>query len=468
MSPTAPAGTTAVPGRVHHPSTGARLADPEPRTPVQLLGHSSAPRGDADANGMRWLRGSGKAALVALGLAVAASPALAARSGSEVHWNRSFAATTPSRTGIVLNERVRAAGTYEVVVRIRTRARGVVDLQIGAIKLHASSWGGTRRVTVHRRVRVGGHRLTIRASSRRTTSKINVSWSRVHRRHRAHGPGTKSSTTPAKSAGGSTTSAVPASGVATAAVAPTAPAVAPEPSSPPAPTPVTTAAAGPPGNAASWHEIFDDEFNGTSLDTSKWSTGWLGSGITAPVNPEELQCYDPSQVSEGGGALDLSLIAKSESCGGQTRAYASGIVTTMGHFTYTYGYIEARVWAPGTTSVTDWPAVWTDGASWPTDGEQDVFEGLGGQACWHFHDPAGAPGGCSPGTFTGGWHTVGADWEPGSVTYYYDGVPVGSVTSGVTSAPMAVILDLAVDSLYGGPVQAPAKFMIDYVRIWQH
>ena len=49
------------------------------------------------------------------------------------------------------------------------------------------------------------------------------------------------------------------------------------------------------------------------------------------------------------------------------------------------------------------------------------MEGLSGQACWHFHDPQGGPGGCSTATYTGGWHTFGADWEPGSVTYYYDG-----------------------------------------------
>ncbi len=416
---------------------------------------------------MRALRRVGPAALVTLGLTVAAPPVLAAPPSAVVHWNRSFAATTSNITGIVLNERVRAAGTYDVVVRITTRRRGVVNLKIAGIKVRASSWGGTRGVTVHRRVSVGGHRLTIRASSRRTTSKIKVSWSRVRKPRAAHGVGKKSSPTPAKSAGRSTATGAAAAGAATTATTSAPPTVAPEPFSPPVP-PSSPPASGPPGNPANWRAIFDDEFNGTSLDTSKWSTGWFGSGITAPVNSAELQCYDPAQVSQGGGELDLTLISKPENCGGQTRPYASGIVTTMGHFSYTYGYIEARVWAPGSTSISDWPAVWTDGQSWPTDGEQDVFEGLGGQACWHFHDPAGAPGGCAPGTFTGGWHTVGADWEPGSVTYYYDGIAVGSVTSGVTSAPMAVILNLAVDNLYGGPAQAPATFKIDYVRIWQH
>jgi beta-glucanase (GH16 family) len=214
--------------------------------------------------------------------------------------------------------------------------------------------------------------------------------------------------------------------------------------------------------------IFDDEFNGSSLDTSNWSTGWFGSGITAPVNSEELECYDPAQVVEGAGELDLNLIAQSETCGGQTRPYASGLVSTAGKFTFTYGYVEVRAWLPGGSTISDWPGIWTDGQSWPTDGELDLVEGLGGQACWHFHDSQGAPGGCEPGSsYTGGWHTYGADWEPGSVTYYYDGTVVGTITTGITSAPMYLVLDLAADNEYGGPVAAPATLRIDYVRVWQ-
>lgn len=228
--------------------------------------------------------------------------------------------------------------------------------------------------------------------------------------------------------------------------------------------------AGPVGDPGSWNLVFDDEFANSSLDPSKWSTGWLGSGITAPVNSEELECYDPAQVSEANGELDLNLVAESESCGGETRPYASGMVTTDGKFSFTYGFVEARVWLPGTGSaISDWPAVWADGTgTWPQTGELDVLEGLAGQACWHFHDPSGAPGGCSTGAFTGGWHTFGADWEPGSVTYYYDGINVGAITSGITSSPMYLILNLAVDNTNGGPIQAPATMRIAYVRVWQH
>jgi beta-glucanase (GH16 family) len=69
------------------------------------------------------------------------------------------------------------------------------------------------------------------------------------------------------------------------------------------------------------------------------------------------------------------------------------------------------------------------------------------------------------GAYTG-WHTYGADWEPGVVNYYYDGVLVGSTKSGVTSSPMYLILDYAVGR-WGGPVKAPATMKVDYVRVWR-
>ena len=247
----------------------------------------------------------------------------------------------------------------------------------------------------------------------------------------------------------------------------------------PSPTPKATYK--PIGDAGAWKLVFDDEFNGTKLDTAKWSTGWLASGITTPVNTTEKECYDPAQVSVSGGSLNLALIAKSESCGIPDPEYASGLVNTSGKYSYTYGFLQARVWLPGVSGnadkVANWPAVWTDGQNWPTDGEDDIAEGIKGKLCAHFHsevNPGGTEAadgtaddaaihGCVTGGLTNGWHTFGADWEPGSVTYYYDGKDIGSVTTGVTSAPMFLILNYAA----GPPYQAPSTMKVDYVRVWQ-
>jgi beta-glucanase (GH16 family) len=72
------------------------------------------------------------------------------------------------------------------------------------------------------------------------------------------------------------------------------------------------------------------------------------------------------------------------------------------------------------------------------------------------------------GTFTGGWHTFAADWEPGSITFYYDGVLIGNETSGITAAPMYLVLNLSVSSGLGSSIVVPATMKVDYVRVWQH
>jgi beta-glucanase (GH16 family) len=178
---------------------------------------------------------------------------------------------------------------------------------------------------------------------------------------------------------------------------------------------------------------------------------------------------DPAQVSVANGELDLTAVAKEETCGGATESYASGLIKTYGLFSFTYGYMEARIWLPGTGGIADWPAFWAVGQNPPTGGEIDVMEGIGGNAVGHFHNAAGTQGPITGvGTFTGGWHTFAADWEPGSITYYYDGTKIGEATSGVTSVPMYLVLDLALSTTITSPNVVPAIMRVDYVRVWQH
>lgn len=216
--------------------------------------------------------------------------------------------------------------------------------------------------------------------------------------------------------------------------------------------------------------IFQDQFNGTGLDRTKWRPNWVGANdnsVTKPVNTQEQSCYDPAQVSVGGGVLHLR--AASRPClasNGVTYPFASGLVESNHKFTFTYGRMEARIWLPpGSGPVRNWPAFWANGTGqWPTTGELNVVEGLQGDACWHFHSSSGGPGGCAPLANPAGWHTFAADWRPGVVTYFYDGVQVGRITSGITGAPMYLVLNLGVSSLKG-PVSLPSEMLVDYVRV---
>jgi beta-glucanase (GH16 family) len=346
---------------------------------------------------------------------------------------------------LLVRKRVAVPGVYtvQVIVSARSSAANRVTLQIGAGKpeIVTARRGAPATVTAH--VTVAGV-LAIRASGRRTRPHMKIQLAKLI----------------------------------------TAPAVAPAP----APAPVASAPSTPvpTGVPGSWHLIFDDEFNGSSLDTSYWSTGWFGSGTTvAPEGDSVPECYAPGNVVEANDELDLNFTDQSSVCDGSTHPDTSGIVTTDGKFSFTYGLVEFRVWLPTTSSgkVADWPDLWTAGQSWPADGEIDVAEGLDGSLCAHYHGPnnavgtgAGGGSGCPAGTFTGGWHTFAADWEPGIVTWYYDGQDIGCLeTSGsacgstnttIAGAPMYIILSLG--STYAYPVTAPTTMRFADVRVWQH
>src|SRR5262249_38179692 len=145
------------------------------------------------------------------------------------------------------------------------------------------------------------------------------------------------------------------------------------------------------------------------------------------ISTIDLACNDPAQVTVGGGTLNLTVGARSCSAvTGENYSYASGVVQTYPHFNFTYGFMEARIWLDGTsTAAFDRPGWWTDGSAlnWPNSGEISVMEGLNDRLCWHYYFSGGSPSHCPSGVASvGGWHTFGANWQPGRIDFYYDGV----------------------------------------------
>ncbi|MHB1553175.1 MAG: glycoside hydrolase family 16 protein [Acidimicrobiales bacterium] len=220
-------------------------------------------------------------------------------------------------------------------------------------------------------------------------------------------------------------------------------------------------------------------FSGSSLDASRWATcyPWFNtpaSGCTNFGNSQEEEWYLPSQDQVSTGALHL--VATASPTQGWTRTgssktypYRSGIVTTFSSFNFTYGYVQVVAKLPGGAGT--WPALWLlpTSEAWPP--EIDIMENWGTAASFHatLHWATGSSDKqvakvvSTPANLSTTYHAYGLLWEPGSLTWYFDGAPVFTVTGNeVPSQPMYFLANLAVD----GPATSGSSFDIRSVKIY--
>ena len=243
----------------------------------------------------------------------------------------------------------------------------------------------------------------------------------------------------------------------------------------------------PVGQTGNRNLIFDDEFNGTSLDTTKWNTCYPNFQVgtdSCDHNNGELELYQPGQVLVANGILTLRAEKKAVTAGGKTFNYSSGMISSgpgangsKAKFAFTYGFMEMRAKMPKGQGF--WPAFWTlpvDG-SWPP--EIDLFEILGNDPTTVYMTYHWGANNSSSGTtwkgpdFSAGWHTYALDWEPNAITWYIDGVERKQYTNAltITNKPMYLLANFAVGGSWPGSPNSttvfPADYQIDYIRVWQ-
>jgi beta-glucanase (GH16 family) len=130
------------------------------------------------------------------------------------------------------------------------------------------------------------------------------------------------------------------------------------------------------GFAQNYQLVWEDQFNGNSLDPTKWNTE-NRVGIWNTGGNSEFQHYKNENVTvgdDGNGNNCLIITAKEESFGGYH--YTSGRVNTRGKFAFRRGKLEASIKIPDLANGL-WPAFWTLGYTpigWPDCGEIDVLE----------------------------------------------------------------------------------------------
>ncbi len=244
---------------------------------------------------------------------------------------------------------------------------------------------------------------------------------------------------------------------------------------------------------------WSDEFNGTSLDLTRWSYRATG--------PPRDGILTPQAVSVGNGALTIKTYTE------MGKQY-SGMIGTqrlgLTGFDQAYGYFEARLKfdnAPG-----QWSAFWLQS---PTIGrpagdpasagvEMDVAEHRA--RCVDAPSPT-KPQTCSPGNdisdriqhaliwdgygadsksavklsapLTGlgndSWHNWALRWTPTDLTFYYDGAPISSETGPISQRSEYIVLSSEVGHLfaggippagYGSPATTTTSMQVDYVRVW--
>lgn len=263
-------------------------------------------------------------------------------------------------------------------------------------------------------------------------------------------------------------------------------------------TPSAIATPPSPPSGKHWVPALAEEFNGSSLDSSSWSTcyHWFNAQYQGCTNAgnNELEWYKSSQVSVGNGHATLTAMNTSttgvvkDSQGNdvvKNFPYRSGMISTGGSQwmdtakrTMLYGYIEARIRVPEGQGL--WPAFWMLSADYGWPPEIDIMEILGHDTSTthmnlHWNDAGNhqqAGSSFSNGMpLSGGWHTFAVDWQPGKLIWYVDGVPRKALSSaGVPNRPMYVLFNLAVGGDWPGSPDTstvfPAEMDIDYVRTY--
>lgn len=257
--------------------------------------------------------------------------------------------------------------------------------------------------------------------------------------------------------------------------------------------PTTDGTTGPSGT---WNMVFEDNFDGPSLNTTYWNYGWKSSANpTPPVNSDELACYAQDHVSFGYGSLVLNVTqpATPPVCGGVTRTYLSGAIESSGKQNFTPGSsggilveYRAQLDCASNGKIANWPAMWQDGDTgtvyngmttpgWPQHGENDTVEGLNGvgESTWHYGTGGGSQQnfGNFPSSVCGSFHVFSTEWTANKVVSYLDGVKNGEYDSAtnVYEWPEFLIIGEQMSSFeghYGGPVKSPSNLVVDYVRVY--
>jgi beta-glucanase (GH16 family) len=247
-----------------------------------------------------------------------------------------------------------------------------------------------------------------------------------------------------------------------------------------------------PAGAPAW----SDEFDGTTLDTTKWSfdtsrnkQGWFNGEqqYYAADRPANLRVVNGQLIIEA--RKDPKDIRKYADWGKQQ--YSSAKITTAGKASFTYGFVETRAKLPCARGT--WPAIWMlpdYSVQWPNGGEIDILEQVGSEpnvahATLHtelFNHTKGTGRGAQTivPTSCSTFHRYHLSWSPQAITIGVDDHAYmrvkndqpGGAGAWPFNKPFYLILNLAIGGDWAAAkgiddAAFPQDLLVDYVRVWK-
>jgi beta-glucanase (GH16 family) len=221
-----------------------------------------------------------------------------------------------------------------------------------------------------------------------------------------------------------------------------------------------------------WTLAFNDDFNGTAVDTAKWNFRTDVKGFSA---------QRPQNVTVSGGLMHINL--KQESFGGKSFT-GGGLISKQG---LRYGYYETRAkmndgvgwhtsfWAmAGDGSTTFGPERRTeiDGFEIDSKSSPTALNTIhSGVHAWNGSTDVHHPGS----TYNSGldlrqWHTYAFEWSETSVKFYVDGALRYTAPYTPTQWTHDHVNIWLTSIGYGtspDPAFLPTSVQFDYIKVWQ-
>lgn len=232
--------------------------------------------------------------------------------------------------------------------------------------------------------------------------------------------------------------------------------------------------------------VWQDEFDGASLDPQKWTPEIKDTWYN---NEKQATTNDRKNLSVTGG--NLVITAQRESY--HSKDYTSARIITKGNRDFTFGRVDVRAKLPSGKGI--WPAIWMLGSndsqvSWPACGEIDIMELKGSMpqtniSTLHFGTSvATKPPGLTRtytlpnnAKFSEDFHVFTVIRSLNKVRMYVDGTEYYTATPGDMSVypfnnPFYMILNVAVGGDFDGDPDGttifPQQMLVDYVKYFKY